>query len=949
GYGKNGEFEGTDWELHVAQIAQQVGALKNVKAVSLKTAATRELVAELLFQVAAYVNTVTYTSAFGYVGVTLDNIRGALTDGGYDKVLNNTLGWKNFNLAKDADYGDDDWGRPAYVWYADKNDNESYDEDTKDVLYATIADKPAMSFTVATKQCDILKKLGEKNELKIEDTYVNGDGTVADAEIEDTTTTFGAQGQLVEIFDMGDDGYRVVVIDTYLAKVTDVDKLEKDKNDHVETPASITVTPWGADEFTLESDEANFKYAKGDIVLVNVNDTDTKSVILGKAESKDAKQTYIYLNADKHEIGDKTYFDAVNFEKDDAGLDDEAKYTWYFDQYGNVIGAIEIVEPTTYGIITEIEWKDNVKSDDKVIADLMFMDGSKKNDVVIKEIDNIDLGDISYNKKENTDLVALNLYAVSVNDKDEYTLEIVENVDVNASIETGVSKIADGVYADNDTMFLIRSGEEGKYTYKTVTGYEKIADYSDCEIDYVLDSDEDYAEFVFVKGDADEEHKETENFLFFTNKEAKLTLKSKDNKVDGDVVSTTWTITFTGAIDMNGKTDAVTAKLTIPAEDNVTKEALTNMIKYFLEASQGMMFKANMVDGAVAFDLDDGTFGLEPVDDAEYCGGLVAEVNDKDYVAYGVSTEDASIGAGVLKVYNVNGELVALNINSNTTYATEDGKGKATDLTSKMLEKYDYAYVIASKKTPTTAVAIFLTNAEIAECEHDTFYVYVNDVQVKADAAVGDEIIVYDWYYDDGTGYVAGEDSYFPYGTNYVVNADDAYSGVIDIYTEYYLLTVDDDDPVAKSCNSDINFAAFASAGTYVDVNGTKVAASSAYDYDNMVGATWVTNGDDVTITTGFVKVTVYNYEEDTTVSSLGTGDETYVAVGEAAFEYTNSTNHHVCVFSAVGHHTSSTPNYYYGSTLVQTIEMGGDLTAANVTTGTSNVTYYIFAERVLY
>src|SRR5574344_2098906 len=41
GYGKNGEFEGADWELHVAQIAQQLQVLKNVKGVSLKAAASR--------------------------------------------------------------------------------------------------------------------------------------------------------------------------------------------------------------------------------------------------------------------------------------------------------------------------------------------------------------------------------------------------------------------------------------------------------------------------------------------------------------------------------------------------------------------------------------------------------------------------------------------------------------------------------------------------------------------------------------------------------------------------------------------------------------------------------------------------------------------------------------------------------------------------------------------
>ena len=130
GYGKNGEFEGADWELHVAQIAQQLKVLKNVKGVSLKAAASRELVAELLFQVAAYVDTVEYTPAFGYVSNTVVTAKAE------------TLGWKNFNLAKDEAYGDDAWGRPAYVWFSEngKNvtaDKAKYTKNTDDI-YATI-------------------------------------------------------------------------------------------------------------------------------------------------------------------------------------------------------------------------------------------------------------------------------------------------------------------------------------------------------------------------------------------------------------------------------------------------------------------------------------------------------------------------------------------------------------------------------------------------------------------------------------------------------------------------------------------------------------------------------------------------------------------------------------------------------------------------------------------
>ena len=65
GYDQNGEFTGADWALHVAQIAEQAGVLKNVKGVDLNAPATRELVSELLFR-SIQVPMVTYTAAFGY-------------------------------------------------------------------------------------------------------------------------------------------------------------------------------------------------------------------------------------------------------------------------------------------------------------------------------------------------------------------------------------------------------------------------------------------------------------------------------------------------------------------------------------------------------------------------------------------------------------------------------------------------------------------------------------------------------------------------------------------------------------------------------------------------------------------------------------------------------------------------------------------------------------------
>ena len=134
GYDKNGEFSGADWALHVAQTAQQAGVLKNVKGIDLNAAASRELVAELLFQGIQKAQ-VTYTPAFDYVT---------------DKVIGtkaNSLGEKNFKLAKKA--ASDKWGRPGTLWTYNVGDKAT-----------TFVEKPDVSYTKAVAECDVAHDAG---------------------------------------------------------------------------------------------------------------------------------------------------------------------------------------------------------------------------------------------------------------------------------------------------------------------------------------------------------------------------------------------------------------------------------------------------------------------------------------------------------------------------------------------------------------------------------------------------------------------------------------------------------------------------------------------------------------------------------------------------------------------------------------------------------------------
>ena len=378
GYDKNDEFTGAQWQLRVASTAQQLGILKNVKGVDLNAAASRELVAELLFRTAAEVPMVTYTPALGYTNLT------AILNG----KANATLGEKNFGLTKTA-ASNDKWGRPLYKW-----------TDGKTTVYATIKATPVATYTKAVTECDVAHDAG----LKVDTAYtlyVNGDKLNAKyiVNLTDTVTKMGEQGRLIEVYDD-----TIVMIDTFLAKVTSVSEAAYDAAGHLRKEATIGLKVYdtkvvsqnaSTSSLTLTNGKTNYEYAVGDFVLVNafttvntasgiVNTATTsgtvinnnKADIVGKATSIDGAQSIIYWNAKQHNVEGTVYDDAYKFMLDEAGTD-TAKHTWFFDQYNNLIGDVEIAAATSYGVINSIWWAGNAADGSGVAkANVTYMDGT---------------------------------------------------------------------------------------------------------------------------------------------------------------------------------------------------------------------------------------------------------------------------------------------------------------------------------------------------------------------------------------------------------------------------------------------------------------------------------------------------------------------------------------------------------------------------------------------
>ena len=387
GYDKNGEFSGADWALNVAKYAEQLGILKNVaKTTNLGAPATRELVAEMLFQ-AIQKDQVTYTPAFGYV-----------TDKAL-KLGQESLGYKNFKLVSGE--GTDDWGRPTTVWAKDANDNAKYDaKDTTE--YATVVATADASFNVETSQCDICDALGVKKTTTVVDTYTNGELDTKDVTYTATATKamVGAQGEQIEFYQNADGDYRLVVIDTYLAYVNEVVTEKTDSKNHITRDAymSLDVYKTSSDPVTLYVKGND--YAEEDWVLVNVNDEVDVSIIrttnkaaqesdlveiVAKAESFEGAQTETYLKSTKRTIDKKDYDVADNFYKDDAGLDGSVKYTWFLDQFGNLIGNDD-VDTTSYAVLKSIKFVD--KNDGAAEAVLVYLDGTEET-VNVKSIDGL--------------------------------------------------------------------------------------------------------------------------------------------------------------------------------------------------------------------------------------------------------------------------------------------------------------------------------------------------------------------------------------------------------------------------------------------------------------------------------------------------------------------------------------------------------------------------------
>ncbi len=498
GYDQNDEFTGAGWEIRTATTAQQLGILENVQEATLGQPATRELVAELIFQAMSKPDMVDYTPALGYQPIW----------------PRETLGEDEFGLWEEQNTADV-WGRPSDTWHYDTGDKETVIEQA--AVYTN---------TVKVDECDIAEALGLTKAASIEAAYIDGVSTPVkssavttdrDGDIDPlaTTSLVGAQGRQLEVYDMGKDGYRIVEINTYLAYVDKVTPSTTDKNGHT-TDATVDLTVYLNDATSPVSFDKVVAtgFEKNDYVLVQISNP-------GKANAKvqsielapviaggevDSWTTEKGTTPATTTVGDETYNEANKFYLNRH--EDDGIYNVITDKDGNVIGLVEAT--TNYLVIEAIEWKhDGTLRGGYALADVVLADGTRVEDVTVSTVggtavscaddDTINFGSKISDRYSENDAFYNHLITYTVDANGNYALGQIctkgDNEAVNLSnvvITKGQSTIystsqVGKVVADNSTVYLVKDAKDGTYT--TYVGKDNVPSMKDADICYLVGED----------------------------------------------------------------------------------------------------------------------------------------------------------------------------------------------------------------------------------------------------------------------------------------------------------------------------------------------------------------------------------------------------------------------------------------------------------------------------
>lgn len=368
GYGKEGEFEGSNYTYQVAYRASLLGITTNIKDGTLGQKATRAQVAEMVFQ-AVQAKQANWSQLGSYY----------TTETLMSETPTKSLGEQHFYLTH-GDLHVNAWGRPSDRWY-NYNTNGNY---------ANLMYKPVATFSNIKDECDVIDEFGIKQddivryfEDNVELSPSNATGDKDSSIDEDGVgSTMGGMGSITEIYKKSNGDYWIVKINTYLALVTDVHTPEPDKHDHIAKrtvdlklfiDASSNTVDTGVVSKDYETDETSYiegKYIRVNIDKANkahVEQNDQKKYTpydLGLAEPLvvgDYKENFAaaYPDPARTVITVSPTKDETKYDSEKFVLNAHRSDTWVFlnDGYGNILGQAEA--NFKYGVIGAIAWFNN--------------------------------------------------------------------------------------------------------------------------------------------------------------------------------------------------------------------------------------------------------------------------------------------------------------------------------------------------------------------------------------------------------------------------------------------------------------------------------------------------------------------------------------------------------------------------------------------------------------
>ena len=363
----------------------------------------------------------------------------------------------------------DDFGRPATKW--------TYDGD-KVGTYAKDAD---LTYTTGTKGKTIYSDLDKPDSTATYTYYVDGkpvsnaDGIKTGFAIASgNDVKAGGNGALIEVYDMDNDAYRVVIINTYVATIAAWNEADDDKNEKESVDiAEITAPGTARDSLNTNFETTQFsdkdEEDDGTVVLYTAawdEDEDEYAIQSVVAASSVTATVTSYTKGDKLVAGDtyKYSFKADSDKIDDIAknsIDDDEDIVIYTDSYGYVIYVDgDTTSSDDYAYVEKVE-KSVGQFSDGYVAKIVLGGGKGETTIVNLNEDYTDKFDDETAAKAALDG---SIVTYSTNKDGEYTFDSVVKATTGAlDITKGVSKVMVGEnkkYTDSKTVFFVQDDDD---------------------------------------------------------------------------------------------------------------------------------------------------------------------------------------------------------------------------------------------------------------------------------------------------------------------------------------------------------------------------------------------------------------------------------------------------------------------------------------------------------